>query len=338
MARRQGLRRSSRQQHGVPADARESAPSPLALDAVVSHHLNPFRSGAARFNITLAERLNVPCIGILDERVPNFECPMLSFKVAELGSDEREVVEHLLAEGRRLRVFLHDYTDSALERRMVRHADTVYCGNDEVREQAEPLARRTRNLWAPGLISDTRRFEPTSLNIFSFGMAHKIQVGMFARLRELLESTGKSYAIYVSNANHETATIEDAQMVYEEMDDIFPARLYFTGNLSDVAIYNWLIHATFYAAFFPRGVRANNTSVASALEHGAVVVTNLDRHSPPYLVHMDNVIDINQCEELPTDPAVLEALREGARRTSTKVSWEALVAAIRDSESASGTQ
>ena len=55
------------------------------------------------------------------------------------------------------------------------------------------------------------------------------------------------------------------------------------------------------AAFFPSGVRANNGTVAAAMEHGAVVITNLDEFSPPEFVHMHNVVDINRCEELPLE-------------------------------------
>jgi hypothetical protein len=84
----------------------------------------------------------------------------------------------------------------------------------------------------------------------------------------------------------------------------------------------------FFAAFFPRGVRANNTSVAAAMELGAVVITNLDRYSPSDLVHMKNVIDLQQCEALPTDPLELERLRGVAAATVRRRDWDALVARL----------
>ena len=160
-------------------------------------------------------------------------------------------------------------------------------------------------------------------------MAHKIRTDMFRRLKALLDGTGESYALYLSNANHETATIEDAQLVYEEMHEIFPNRLYFMGNLSDVAVFNSLLDMTFFAAFFPGGVRANNTSVASAMEHGAVVITNLDAQSPPYLVHMENVVDVNQVDALPQDPLALRRLSVGAMETARRYDWSALANTLR---------
>jgi hypothetical protein len=155
-------------------------------------------------------------------------------------------------------------------------------------------------------------------------MAHKIQTDRFRRLRELLDRSGRSYAVYVSAANHETSSLEDASAVFREMHEVFPS-LYFLGNLSDVAVYNELHRATYFSAFFPGGVRANNTTVAAAMETGAVVITNLDRWSPPEYVHLETVIDIEQCDELPADPAVLERLRVRAAATAAARGWEALV-------------
>jgi hypothetical protein len=111
------------------------------------------------------------------------------------------------------------------------------------------------------------------------------------------------------------------------MHELFPS-LYFLGNLSDVAVYNRLRESTFFAAFFDRGVRANNTSVAAAMEIGAVVITNLDDLSPPEYVHGENVIDIGRCDRLPTEPAVLDAIRARAVETAAARGWDALVAQL----------
>jgi hypothetical protein len=159
-------------------------------------------------------------------------------------------------------------------------------------------------------------------------MAHKIQTERFRRLRELLDASGRSYSVYVSAANHETSSLEDAEAVFREMREVFPS-LYFLGNLSDVAVHNQLRTATFFAAFFPQGVRANNTTVAAAMETGAVVITNLDGHSPPEYVHMENVVDIRRCDALPADPAVLDGIRARAVETARSRGWDELVDRMR---------
>jgi hypothetical protein len=304
----------------------------IRIDGVIGHRLDPYRSGVARFNQILAERLGVPVVGFLDQRVADFACPLLSFKAAELSPHEIHLVEGVLKrlEGEAsLRVFLHEYLDLDIERTLVRQAELVYCGNDYVYERVHGLAAHAILAWAPGNILDVRPFPPADVSVFSFGMAHKVRVDMFRRLGDLLESTGKSYVIYMSNANHETARPQDAQVLFDEMHALFPDNLYFMGNLSDVAVSNYLRRATFFAAFFKDGVRANNGSVAAAMEHGAVVITNLDRHSPAYLVHMDNLIDINQCDRLPSDRPTLERLSARAAETAQGRSWDRLLAAMR---------
>jgi hypothetical protein len=300
--------------------------APAGIDAVVTHHRDGFRSGVARFNELLAQHLRVPVIGLFDGALQQVERPLFSFKFSELGADEAALSD---VRWDRAALYLHDFAGSELERQAVYDARWVHCGNPQIHEQARQITDRCDTVWTPGLLVDNRSFEPTEISVFSFGMAHKLRTKRFARLRELLERSGRSYALYVSAANHETASLRDAQVVFEEMHDIFPRRLYFLGNLSDVAVHNYLEETTFFAAFFPGGVRSNNTSVASAMERGAVVITNLDRHSPPEFVHMDNVIDIDRCDELPADPLVLGRISVRAMETARERGWDRLVERLR---------
>ena len=46
------------------------------------------------------------------------------------------------------------------------------------------------------------------MKVFTFGMAHKIRVPLYRRLRDLLEATGKSYSVYVSTALHENTSFD----------------------------------------------------------------------------------------------------------------------------------
>ncbi len=299
--------------------------SALHAGAVVTHHRDGFRSGVARFNELLVERLGVPLYGIGDEGEPGWSESLLSFKAGEMTDAERlELAERLARADWRGEVYLHEYGGHDLERTIVARARRVHCGNSEIYEQIRDLNPHSSVVWTPGLLVDRRDYEAAELSVFSFGMAHKIQTERFRRLRELLDASGRSYSVYVSAANHETSSLEDAQAVFEEMHQIFPS-LYFLGNLSDVAVHNQLRQSTFFAAFFPKGVRANNTTVAAAMETGAVVITNLDRHSPAEYVHLENVLDVERCDELPADPAVLDALRARAVETAASRGWDQLV-------------
>jgi hypothetical protein len=303
----------------------------VEIDAVVTHHRDSFRSGVGRFNELLAERLGVPLFGI--RRLPSAGCarPLLSFKVSELAAAETAVLSKLV-ETRPFswELFLHVYDGLDLEVGLVAGASRVHCGNHEIYAHARRLNPSCQILWSPGLILDERVFSKTEISVFSFGMAHKIRTDLFRRLRDLLDGSGCSYALYVSAANHETTRIRDAQLIFDELHEIFPA-LFFLGNLSDVAIFNYLRTSTFFATFFIGGARANNGSVAAAMEKGAVVITNLDEHSPPELVHLDNVIDVNQCRELPLDPLVLSRISGRAMETGRERGWDRLVARLTDS-------
>lgn len=300
----------------------------MSVDAVVTHHTDGFRSGVARFNELLAERLGVPLVSLRSERLPLLRRPLLSFKASELDADLVPVVE-ALAHGEPFELFLHEYGGGEFERRLVRAASRVHSGNREIAAAVVHLNARVDEVWTPGLLNDDRRFPDADLTVFSFGMAHKLRVDMFTRLRTLLAESGRSYALYVSAANHETSSLRDAEEVFERMHAIFPEELFFLGNLSDVAIADWLRRTSFFAAFFPRGVRANNTSVASAMERGAVVITNLDPCSPPDYVHDETVIDLEICERLPLSSTELDRIRAAALACARRHDWSALVERIR---------
>jgi hypothetical protein len=301
------------------------------MDCIVSHHLNSFRSGVAKFNTLLARRLGIPLYGVFDDAVLGHRRPLLSFKVHEFpAQDLARLRQWLGGVFRRCepRVFLHAFSRTPLELEMLRGARVVYCGNALIYEQIRALAPRAVEVWTPPMIEDRQPFELTEISVFTFGMAHKIRRELYGKLHRLLEATGKSYALIVSAAFHESVTFEDSSLVLEELRGIFGRNLYHMGFLSDAAVSNLLRSSTFFAAFLEGGVRANNTTVAAAMDHGATVITNLDRFSPAAYAHMVNVIDINRCEELPLDPEVLNSLRSAARATVRSLDWDALVARI----------
>lgn len=299
--------------------------SDRGIDCVVTHHLNTFASGVARFNELLAQHLGVPLLGLFDEALNGFHRPLLSFKAGELSSDEAAAMRALVARREWApQLYLHDWESTPLERELVAAAVRVWSGNLAVRAAVEPLHDDVRDAWTPGLVTDCRVIRPAEITVFSFGMAHKIQTAHFLRLRELLERSGRSYAVLVSSATHATSSPREDRAVHDKMHELFPAGLYFLGTLSDLAVYNHLRQSTYFASFFPGGVRANNTSVAAAMEHGAVVLTNLDEHSPPWMVHMETVIDVQQLDELPDDLLTLRRISAGAIEVARTRSWARL--------------
>ena len=68
---------------------------------------------------------------------------------------------------------------------------------------------------------------------------------------------------------------------------------------------------------------------------GPVVITTLDEFSPKALRHLDNVVDINRAEFLPSDHADLARISESAKTAAELFSWDALVAKVSEIESES---
>jgi hypothetical protein len=304
------------------------------MDCVVSFHLNPATCGVARFNILLARQLDLPVLGIFDSALPEFREPLVSVKIEEFSEELLEALSNRLDElfsHQAVRLFLHTYSSTAIEQEMLRRAAAVYCGNAEILGRISALRPDAVELWCPGMLNDETRFRPTELQVFTFGMAHKLRGDHFVKLHRLLNETGRSYALYLSTALHENTSFDESfNGAFEELKGLFGDQVYFLGFLSDLAVYNYIHDSTFFAAFFEKGVRANNTSVNAAMACGAVVITNLDAHSPPALQHGLNVLDIERLETLPTDRLGLEQLRSTARQTAQReLGWGPLVSRLK---------
>jgi hypothetical protein len=301
------------------------------IDCIAGYHLNPWTCGIAKFNAILARHLDVPVVGIRAVELGSYQRPLLSIKLSEFGqSDAADLDQWTQAHEGRFELFLHAFEATEIEKRLLKAAARVYCGNRELFETLRPARPDLQELFCPGTILNPARFIKTELSVFTFGMAHKIRVPLYRRLCDLLDATGSSYSVFVSTALHENTSFDGSFVVrFEELQAIFNGQVYFMGYLSDTAVFNQLMDCTFLAAFFEKGLRANNTTVNAAMECGCAVITNLDEFSPRGLVHNKNVIDINLCERLP-DAEQIERIGRSAREIAqAEYGWEQLVARIR---------
>jgi hypothetical protein len=301
------------------------------IDCIGGYHLNPWTCGIAKFNDILARYLAVPVVGIRAVELGNYRRPLLSLKLSEFNaSDAADLDTWSQAHRGQFEVFFHAFDGTEVEKHLLKAAARVYCGNRELFETLRPARPDIQELFCPGTILNPARFQKTDLSVFTFGMAHKIRVPLYRRLRDLLDATGKSYSVFVSTALHENTSFDGSFVVrFEELQAIFNGQVYFMGYLSDTAVFNHLMDCTFLAAFFEKGLRANNTTVNAAMECGCAVITNLDEFSPKGLAHNKNVIDINLCDRLPT---IDETKRIGlaAREIAhAEYGWDQLVAQLR---------
>ena len=285
------------------------------IDCIAGYHLNPWTCGIAKFNAILARRLELPVVRIGAPELSSYRRPLLSLKMSEFSAEDALALDTWIERhAGEFELFLHAFDQTALEKRMLVAAARVTCGNRELFEQLKGARPDIVEAFCPGTLLNPQRFDDTELKVFTFGMAHKIRVPLYRRLRDLLEATGKTYSVFVSTALHENTSFDDSFVVrFEELQSIFNGQIYFMGYLSDTAVFNHLVDCDYLAAFFEKGLRANNTTVNAAMEVGCAVITNLDEHSPRGLVHMKNIIDINACDRLPGDEqaaAIGRAARE----------------------------
>ena len=301
------------------------------IDCIAGYHLNPWTCGIAKFNMILARQLGLPVVGINADALASHARPLLSIKMSEFSEADAAALDRWAqARTGRFELFLHAFDGTAVEQRLLGAAGRVCVGNAELYRSLRATRPDVQEMFCPGTILSPQRFQRTELSVFTFGMAHKIRVPLYRRLRDLLEATGQSYSVYVSTALHENTSFDGSFVVrFEELQSIFDRHVYFMGYLSDTAVYNHLMDCTFVAAFFEKGLRANNTTVNAAMESGCAVITNLDDDSPAGLVHMTNVIDIAICDRLP-DMEQTQRIGRAAREIAhSRYGWDQLVSQLR---------
>lgn len=221
-------------------------------DAVLSYHLNPLTCGVAKFNHQLAKRLGVPCLPL---DAPQ-RWALVSIKTSEIRGDWR----YEIPADRQFDLLLHDRPTEqiALWPGRVFYADELGCPSTV---QGNP--------------------HRGSYRVLTFGMAHKLVLPHFEKLKAQLDQEHPDYTISLSTAVHEGSPWDQA---FEDsttaMRAIFGDKLRVLGFLADDALVKELQECDAVAAYFTPALRANNTSAWAALEAGKPLYTNTDAHSP----------------------------------------------------------
>lgn len=302
---------------------------------VVSSHMNPNLSGVAKFNNILANKLNCKCISITDynKEIDKKDRILLSIKLADLQEYEineiKRFLNNVIENKISFDLFFHALSDISIEYDLIEACSRIYCANSEIRHALRGFDKVLLDSWCPHLVNVNKRIEIADFNIFSFGMAHKLQLGYYKELHKKLISYKSKHSIWISTAFHEKASFGDFDEISNQLNDIFGECIHFLGFLSDEAINYFLDRIQLFVAFFPKGVRSNNTSIYVPMEKGIPVLTNLDQHSPHWLKHGKNIIDINDLNgDLLTTEILKEIGKEGAIDYHKNASWESLVKSI----------
>jgi hypothetical protein len=292
--------------------------------SVVSFHTNPYTCGVARFNQALAKSLQVPIASVLQFEASQETVSLLSLKFDEIPVEVSEqLLEDLNQESAVFDLFLHGINRSAIETKFIAKASRVIVAS---REYADLIAEQRKDviaLFAPGAGMSGLR-STFDITLLTFGMAHKIRSEGYRKLGAILKLDTRTFQLEISTALHDgTSFSEDFFSVGSEIGEVFDGNVNFLGFLADDEVSRRLTNADALVAFFPSGVRENNTTVLSAMAHGCAVITNLDEYSPSWMKHGESVFDVNQLAEFPSS-AELSAVRIGAKKAVGPYTFEQL--------------
>lgn len=300
------------------------------IQAVVSYHLNPFTCGVARFNSALARQLGVPLISLKSFLADlNWDHVLLSIKLEEIDSSLKSILFAKLKQlDRRYDIFLHASDSSDLEVALCAAASRVFAASHEILESLALSRQDSVALFAPGapVLPEP---EPFDITLLTFGMAHKIRSNGYRHLASLLERDSRSYCLEISTALHEGGAFDESFFtVGQEISDAFRGNVRFLGFLADAEVSIRLRRVDALIAFFPDGVRENNTSVLSGMSHGCPVITNLDHKSPRWMTHGQSVFDIASLRKFP-DKNELRRVGKAGARVAREYSFEKLATFLR---------
>lgn len=302
---------------------------------VVSSHMNPVLSGVAKFNLNLSQLLRTDCVSFSEAKTSlnSNDKLLLSVKIIDINDEEKKDIIQTLKiakqKGVKIFTFFHTFNELPLEYDILAQSEEIFCGNLEIKHSLLGFNKPITDLWCPYLVDLSTSLEQRKFNIFTFGMAHKLQLKHYQLLFDKLSKTGLDYSIWVSTAFHEKANFGDFHDISKQLISIFDRKIQFLGFLSDEAINYFIDQVQLFVSFFPRGVRANNTSIYVPMERNCPVITNLDEYSPSWFMHGKNILDINYLKNEHFEKDFLKKISQKAKRdVGHHISWEALVERI----------
>lgn len=285
--------------------------------AVVTYHTNPYTCGVARFNIALAENLGVPLVTLNNFLSKPISGALLSIKCEEIGEGKSaELAQFVVSAKEKYDIYLHGLDHSEAESIVITQAARVFTATMEQADAIRSLRSDVQSTFAPGA-NPSPALKKVDCTLLTFGMAHKIRVAGYRKLGELLHGDNRTFRLEISTALHEGTTFsEDFFTVGKEIREVFDGNVSFLGFLADEEVSHRMRAADALVAFFPLGVRENNTTVLSAMSHGCAVITNIDQYSPSWMVHGSSVFDIDKMTVFPSSSELAEVGRNAKQAVS----------------------
>jgi len=301
---------------------------------VVSSNIKPHLSGAAKFSFLLAQKLNIPCVGLSEiKKLKRGDNVLLSLAICKTNPDlETEAwrwVTYTEEKGVNYNIFFHTFDDLPIEHALIKNANKVYCGNEEIYQALKEFNKPIYSLWTSSLINREVDIEKDIYNIFSFGMAFKIHTKHHRFFAKRMEELGINYIIRFSTGFHERAHFGNYDAIASELEDIYGDKVHFYGFLSDEAVSYFIQSSDLFVNFFPKGVRANNSTIYAVMEQGCPVLTNTDAYSPSWMKSGVNMLDVGDMKKNLFDKKQLKKIGKKAVIDVNKyASWGRLITKI----------
>jgi hypothetical protein len=285
------------------------------VDCILSFHTSAATCGTAKFNLKLARELGVPMYQVNTPAARQAKHPLLSLRHHECS------LWSIKATWEAFDLFLHEWTEETDDWLQCHHPMRVFAGNAEIAAKVRPLRSDVIEAWCPATIEGNPH--RGTINVLTFGMAHKIQTTHYQKLKALLDATGEDYTVSVSTAIHEGSPWDETAVAGDKLRAIFGDRLRVLGYLADDALVAEMARCTHIALFFDPALRANNTTYFAAENTAQVIVTNIDEYSPP---RPDCVHDIQALDALPPRSQYVRI----ARHRPHQHSWASLATLLQE--------
>ena len=295
-----------------------------SFDAVVSYHHNIHTCGVARFNRYFADHLGVPMVRIDELVTRKITNPIVSVKQSEMRNEDLRPFLEALSRVDGYALVLHDYNGQEFERELLKNADRVMALNAQLADSVRKSRPDVLVGFAVASYMEKQQIRTPELRLITFGMAHKIQSKGYQRVGQLIAADGRDYVLEISSALHEGTEFDDSFFtVGDEISECFKGNVEFLGFLADNEVARRLTSADAMLAFFPAGVRENNTSVIGAMNVGLPIITNVDDWSPSWARHGETMFDVNRLSEFPS-LGELERVGEAGRRAVAHLTFSGL--------------
>lgn len=286
---------------------------------LISTNTKPHLSGVAKFGEIIAKKLRIPLISFteIDQlKKDTMVFLSVSFFMADIEL-ETEVWRFLsLVEEKNIRfsLFFHSFDDLPIEHALIKHAVGIYAANAEIYQQLSFTEKPKKSVWSPPLLSNGLKTNDFALNIFSFGMAFKIQTKQHKLLAAKLKKFNVDYIIRFSTGFHERANFGNYDEFAHQLEEIYGEKVQFYGFLSDEAVSYFINISNLYVNFFPKGVRSNNTTIFAVMQKGCPVITNLDVFSPHWMKKRKNILDVQELTKEMISKSVLSNIGKQAMK------------------------